>query len=218
MEPDAKSSPINPDIKLVTIDVKMQIRTLHAKVTFLQETGGMSEEIERMMTELAALCNTDDSLSTTQQPAPAATTVLPKLLLKAETLQAHSEYVGPNWKHLLIKPGDTIIAYAYTNKETAVGFNTRTHLGGLFPIDTAQKIDPQPHEKVETFIATSPAVLYDTSDTIPSALRYTSGQYVRVCRWEKQGGWAYGFNLSTLAMGKFDSSYQFKRVEWHEKI
>jgi hypothetical protein len=30
METDSKSSPANPDIKLVTIDVKMQIRTLHA--------------------------------------------------------------------------------------------------------------------------------------------------------------------------------------------
>jgi hypothetical protein len=29
METDSKSSPANPDIKLVTIDVKMQIRTLH---------------------------------------------------------------------------------------------------------------------------------------------------------------------------------------------
>jgi hypothetical protein len=30
METDSKSCPANPDIKLVTIDVKMQIRTLHA--------------------------------------------------------------------------------------------------------------------------------------------------------------------------------------------
>jgi hypothetical protein len=30
METDSKSSPANPDIKLVTIDVKMQIRALHA--------------------------------------------------------------------------------------------------------------------------------------------------------------------------------------------
>jgi len=30
MEIDPKSSPESPDIKLVTIDVKMQIRTLHA--------------------------------------------------------------------------------------------------------------------------------------------------------------------------------------------
>ncbi|KAH9209896.1 hypothetical protein DL95DRAFT_371627 [Leptodontidium sp. 2 PMI_412] len=212
METDASS--INPDVKLVTIDVKMQIRTLHAKVTFLQETGGMTEEIERMMTELTALYNKGDSLPTTRQPAPAATTVLPKLLLKAETMQAHSEYVGPDWKHLLIKPGDTIIVYAYINEVTAVGFNTRTNLGGRFPIDTAKKVDPQPHEKVEIFMAIDPSVLYATS---PSSLGYKTGQYVRVCRWEKGGIWAYGFNLSTLAMGRFDSRYHFKKVEWHKE-
>ncbi|KAH9205439.1 hypothetical protein DL95DRAFT_397646 [Leptodontidium sp. 2 PMI_412] len=214
METDAKSSPTNPDIKLVTIDVKMQIRTLHAKATFLQETGGMTEEIERMMAELTALCNKGDSLSTTCRPAPAATTVLPKLLLKAETMQAHSEYVGPDWKHLLVKPGDTIIAYAYINEVTAVGFNTRTNLGGRFPIDTAKKVDPQPHEKVEIFIATDPHVLYKTT---PTSLEYMAGEYVRVCRWEKDRGWAYGFNLSTLAMGRFDARYLFKKVEWHEE-
>ncbi|KAL5312956.1 hypothetical protein ACEPPN_019382 [Leptodophora sp. 'Broadleaf-Isolate-01'] len=212
MTTDPKSSPANPDIGLVTIDVKMQIRTLHAKVTFLQETGGMTEEIERMMTELTALCNKGNSLPTARPPAPAATTILPKLQLKAETMQAHSEYVGPDWKHLLIMPGDIIIAYAYINEVTAVGFNTRTNLGGRFPIDTAYKVDPQPHEKVEIFIATDPPVLYNTS---PSSLRYMTGQYVRVCRWEKDGGWAYGFNLSTLDMGRFDGRYQFKKVEWH---
>ena len=119
METDSKSSPANPDIKLVTIDVKMQIRTLHAvckqslppsqKVTFLQETGGMTEEIERMITELTALCNKGNSLPTTRPPAPSATTVLPKLLLKAETMQAHSEYNGPDWKHLLIMPAAVIV-------------------------------------------------------------------------------------------------------------
>ncbi|KAH9204490.1 hypothetical protein DL95DRAFT_471440 [Leptodontidium sp. 2 PMI_412] len=86
METDAKSSPINPDVKLVTID----------KVTFLQETGGMTEEIERMMIDLTALCNKGDSLPTTRRLAPAATTVLLKLVLKAETMQAHSEYAGPD--------------------------------------------------------------------------------------------------------------------------
>ena len=174
----------------------------------------MTKEIEPMMTELTALCNKDDSLPTTRRPAHAATTVLPKLLLKAETMQAHSEYAGPDWRHLLIKPGDTIIAYAYINEVTAVGFNTRTNLGGRFPIDTAKKVDPQPHEKVEILIATAPDVLYNTS---PSSLGYMAGQYVRVCKWEKVGGWAYGFNLSTLAMGRFDGRYQFKKVEWHEE-
>jgi hypothetical protein len=174
----------------------------------------MTEEIERMMTELTSLCNKRESLSTTRPPAPAATTVLPKLLVKAETMQAHSEYAGPNWKHLLIMPGDTIITYAYISEVTAVGFNTRTNLGGRFPIDTAKKVDPQSHEKVEIFIATDPAVLYDTS---PSSLGYMAGQYVRVCKWEKDMHWAYGFNLSTLAMGRFHTRYQFKKVEWQEE-
>jgi hypothetical protein len=49
----------------------------------------MTEEIERMMIELTAL-------PTTRPPAPAATTALLKLLLKAETVQAHSRYAGPD--------------------------------------------------------------------------------------------------------------------------
>lgn len=57
----------------------------------------MTEEIERMMTQLTALCNKGDSLPKTRPPALAATTVLPKLLVKAETMQAHSEYAGPDW-------------------------------------------------------------------------------------------------------------------------
>jgi hypothetical protein len=74
----------------------------------------MTEEIERMMTELTALCNKGNSLPTTRPPALAATTVLPKLLLKAVTVQAYSEHAGPEWKYLLIMPGDIIIAYATT--------------------------------------------------------------------------------------------------------
>jgi len=30
MEADSTSSPTNPDLKLITMDVKVQIRTLHA--------------------------------------------------------------------------------------------------------------------------------------------------------------------------------------------
>jgi len=214
METDTKSSPINPDIKLVTIDVKMQIRTLFAKVLFLQETGGMTEEIERLMTDLTALCNNGDSLPTTRPPAPAAST-FPKHLLKAETMQAHTEYAGPDWKHLLIMPGDTIIVYAYINEVTAVGFNTRTNFGGRFPIDTAKKVDPQPQEKVEIFVATHH--LNQNSNGSLSSLAYKTGQYVRVCRWEEGLVSAYGFNLSTLAMGTFVPRYRFKKVEWHDE-
>lgn len=115
-------------------------------------------------------------------------------------------------------PGDIIIAYAYINEVTAVGFNTRTNLGGRFPIDTARKVDSQSHEKVEIFIATNSTV-YE-GNVSPSSLAYKTGQYIRVCRWEKGGtalAWAYGFNISTLAMGRFDVRYQFKKVEWHEE-
>jgi hypothetical protein len=79
-------------------------------------------------------------------------------------------YVGLDWKHLLIKPRDTIIAYVYINEVIAVGFNTRMNLGGRFPIDTMKKVNLQPYEKVEIFIATDP-FLYGTS---PSSLGYTT--------------------------------------------
>ena len=52
-------------------------------------------------------------------------------------------------------PRDTIIAYVYINEVITVGFNTRTNLGGRFPIDTTKMVNPQPHhKKVEIFIAT----------------------------------------------------------------
>ena len=157
----------------------------------------MTEEIERMMTELTTLCNKGNSLPTTRPPAPAATTVLPKLLLKAETMQAHSEYAGPDWKHLLILPGDTIIVYAHINEVAAVGFNTRTNLGGRFSIDAAKKVEPQPHVELETFLC---VVSTKSVDSNPSYLAYNRGQYIRVCRWEKGSRWAYCFNHSTLNM------------------
>jgi hypothetical protein len=93
------------------------------------------------MTELIALCSKGNALPITRPLASAATIVLPKLLLNAETMQAHSAYIGPDWKYLLIMPGDTIIAYAYINEVTAVGFNTRTNLGGRFPVDIAKKVN-----------------------------------------------------------------------------
>jgi len=111
-------------------------------------------------------------------------------------------------------PRDTIITYVYINEVTAVRFNTRTNLKGRFPVDITKKVNPQPYEKVEIFIAINPPAIYDST---PSYFGYMIGQYVRVCRWEKDMHWAYGFNLSTLAMGRFDVRYQFKKVEWHEE-
>lgn len=174
----------------------------------------MTEEIERMMTELTALCNKGNSLPTTRPPAPAATTVLPKLLLKAETMQAHSEYTGPDWKHLLIMPGDIVIAYAYINEVTAVGFNTRTNLGGRFPIDTAKKVEPQPHVEPEILLCIGSS---GGDNNSPSSLAYKSGQYIRVCRREKDTRWAYGFNQSTLNMGRISTVNGFQKVEWHKE-
>ncbi|KAM0308096.1 hypothetical protein ACHAO8_010320 [Botrytis cinerea] len=215
METNSKPGPKTPDIKLVMIDVKMQIRTLHAKITFLQETGGMTEEIERMMTDLIVLCNKGDSISTTRTPEPAGTTVFPKLLSRPKTMQAKSGYAGPNLTHLLSMPGDTIIAYAYISEVIAVGFNTRTNLGGRFPVDTANMVYPQPDEKVEIFIAKNPLTIYN--DT-PFLLNYKAGQYIRACSWEEDRIYAYGFNLSTLAMGRFDVRYDFNKIEWLKQI
>jgi hypothetical protein len=56
----------------------------------------MTEEIERIITELTAFCNKGDSLPITCPPVPAVTIVLPKLLLKAKTMQAYSEYISPD--------------------------------------------------------------------------------------------------------------------------
>jgi hypothetical protein len=52
-------------------------------------------------------------------------------------------------------PGDIIIAYAYINEVTAVGFNTQTNLGGRFPINTTKKVKPQPLIKPEIFLCIS---------------------------------------------------------------
>lgn len=49
-------------------------------------------------------------------------------------------------------PGDIIIAYAYINEVTAVGFNTRTNLGGRFPVDTAKEVEPKSHVKPEILL------------------------------------------------------------------
>ena len=84
----------------------------------------------------------------------------------------------------------------------------------LKAIDTAEKVDPQPRQKVEIFMAIGSSVL---CGTIPTSLGYKTGQYVRLCRWEEKGTLAYGLNLSNLAMGRFDSRYHFKKVEWHKE-
>jgi hypothetical protein len=44
METDSKSSLANPDIKLVTIDVKMQIRTLYAVCKLLDQKCDFGED------------------------------------------------------------------------------------------------------------------------------------------------------------------------------
>ncbi|TVY89860.1 hypothetical protein LAWI1_G005417 [Lachnellula willkommii] len=215
METKSKSSPANPDIALLTLDVKMQIRILHAKVTFLQETGGITEEIERMMTEFTAPYTKDNSLMATRPPAPVvAPAVTPKLLLNAETMQAHSGYIGPDWKHVLIKPGDIIIVYAYINEVTALGFNTRTNLGGRFPIATSKKVEPQPHVELDILFCERSCLPGEKEG--PSSLAYMHGQYIRVCMRE-ENKFAYGFNQSTLSMGRINPLGGFTKIEWHKE-
>jgi hypothetical protein len=174
----------------------------------------MTDEIEQMMAELAASdTKKANSCLTTRMPAPVATTVVPKLLLKAETMQAHSEYAGPDWKHLLIMPLDIIIVYAYINKVTAIGFNTRTNLGGRFPIDTSKKVEPQPHLEPEILLCRCSSM----GGSGNALLAYESGQCIRVCRREKDMRWAYGFNQSTLSMGRICTVNDFTKVEWHKE-
>lgn len=125
-------------------------------------------------------------------------------------MQADSEYIGPDWKHVLIKPGDIIIVYAYINKVTAVGFNTRTNLGGKFPIATSKKVEPQPYVEPEILISIKSGGVEG-----PSSLSYERGQYIRVCRWV-EGCEAYGFNQSTFSMGRvYIVDTGFTKVEWH---
>ena len=131
----------------------------------------MTEDIKQMMTELTALFNKDDSLPKPRPPNPSTTAVAPKLLLKPEVVQAHSEYLGPGWKHLLVMPGDVIDVYAYLNKTTVIGYNTRTHLGGQFPVDIAKKIDLQPNLKAEFFTCT----LGTDAATTPESLGCRTG-------------------------------------------
>jgi hypothetical protein len=176
----------------------------------------MTEEIERMITQLTAFCNSESSsVPTTRPPAAAATTVYPKLLLKTETMQAHSEYSGPDWRYLLVMPGDVIVVYAYINDATAVGFNTRTNLGGRFTVEIAKKMDPQPDVKPEIFLCTG-SRSQSKGFGGPTYLAYERGDYVRVCKWEKEGRSAYAFNQGTLLFGKGFVD-DWKKIEWHDE-
>jgi hypothetical protein len=82
-------------------------------------------------------------------------------------------------------PGDIIIAYAYINEVTTIGFNTRTNLGGRFSINTAKKVEPQPHVKPEILLCISST---GGGNNSPSSVGYKCGQYIRVCRREKDLG------------------------------
>jgi hypothetical protein len=79
-------------------------------------------------------------------------------------------------------PGDIIIAYAYINEVTAVGFNTRTNLGGRFPINTTKRVELQPYVEPEILLYIGSS---GGNNSSPSSLAYKSGQYIRVCRREK---------------------------------
>lgn len=161
-----------------------------------------------MMIDLASSVSCDGSRSNIESNA-----FPPRLLPQIEVFRARSAYTGPDWKHLLIVPEDVINVYAYVSDGVAIGFNTRTHLGGQFPLDIGEKIEQHPHLKPEILVCTNGS--YDVSS--PTHLRYKEGQYVRICKREedRSSGWAYGFNQSTLSMGRFDTRYCFDKVEWH---
>jgi hypothetical protein len=77
---------------------------------------------------------------------------------------------------------DIIIAYAYINEVTAVRFNTRTNLGGRFPVNTTKKVEPQPYMKPEILLC---ICLTGGDKNSPSSLAYKSGQYIKVCKRER---------------------------------
>jgi hypothetical protein len=173
----------------------------------------MTEDIKQMVTELATIFEEGSTLLT---PRPSVAPTIPRHLLNAETLWANHEYNGPDWKHLLVKPGDQINVYAFIDEVTAIGFNTRTGLGGRFPVNIAEKFDPGSPEKPEILLCIT-AVGSNSSDN-PFSLSIKIGHYVRVCRRESTSNLVYGFNQSTLDMGTFDPrNINFKKVEWMDR-
>lgn len=178
----------------------------------------MAKEIEQMMNELAQFRNSSSKSKSLLPSLPSAAPVheiYPKVLLNPVRGQAQSEYAGPDWRYLLIKPGDIIVVYAYLNESTAIGFNTQTGLGGRFPFGCVKVDEEQVDEGVEVYYSTSPSGKYSNSS--PSSMVYAEGHYVRVCRWEKDTRWTYAFNQSTLYMGRIFINSNFKKVDWNAK-
>ncbi|KAF7945016.1 hypothetical protein EAE96_009799 [Botrytis aclada] len=115
--------------------------------------------------------------------------VFPKLFSKSETMQAHSKYINPNFIYFLIIPKDIIIIYIHINKIITIGFNMQTNLRDRFPINITKRF----------------------------LLSYKAEQYIKVYSWEESIYYTYSFNLSTLAIGRFDIRNQFKKIEWLEE-
>ena len=162
-----------------------------------------------MISDLSAPSKNRSVAPEPNSPTSSTAITFPKLLNDMEAMKAEVAFTGTDIKHLLVKAGDRIHIYAYIDQEIAIGFNAQTNLGGKFPISIGQKINPEPHEKTEIFVSKS-TVRYGTG---VGNLSYEEGQYVRVCRWETGRTWAYGFNLHTFAMGRFNTK-AFKQIIW----
>ena len=124
-------------------------------------------------------------------------------MLNGETVRAISDYFGPNHDHLLIQRDDSIIVYFWSNdKKLAVGFNSRTKLGGKFPGEVVEKVLQQPVVKCETFVAST------SEGGSKNDLAVKPGDYIRVCTWDdKYQNSFYGLNQRTRMMGKIHTRY-----------
>ena len=156
-------------------------------------------------------------LSITTQPAApglapppvAKRPTAPKLLQKPEVMQARCEYTacGSNASDFLsMMEDDIILIYAYkTDRDWAIGYNTRTKRGGRFLISAVRKLEPQP-EECKVVVCTS---CHEAPPTIwaPAMLPWQMNDYVRICADEGSSpGLSYGINLRTLETGDINVS------------
>jgi hypothetical protein len=86
----------------------------------------------------------------------------------------------------------------------------RTNVGGRFPIDSAKKAKPQPHEKAELFFVTDTFGEYGNSS--PSSLAYRLDNTLGCASGEKIciGPTAM---MQVLSLWVFDAKYHFKKLQ-----
>merc|ERR1712232_680496 len=126
-------------LELVVNDVKMQMLMLQKKLDFLNENGGMTAEIDQ------------------KEPTNSLLAKCPpkRLLVKVKPMKAERSYTGANLEDLLVRSGDLIHVYAYIDEENAIGFNTRTNLGGQFPLNIVSEVGPEAHIDPEVLVCKS---------------------------------------------------------------